>query len=165
MKSNHLIAQCSIAALVAGCVSPSQMLVGPQGDVRRCAANGWGYVGAPLAEHSVHNCVDDMQRLGYVPVEKAGAIGVLLSDSAPNSVTVAFISPDSPASKAGLLIGDRVIKVNGQQVLSQAAARAMMFGKVGESISLTIERNGAEKDFQIQRGAVIAPDQTSAPKS
>jgi S1-C subfamily serine protease len=165
MKSNHLIAQCSIAALVAGCVSPSQMLVGPQGDVRRCAANGWGYVGAPLAEHSVHNCVDDMQRLGYVPVEKAGAIGVLLSDSAPNSVTVAFISPDSPASKAGLLIGDRVIKVNGQQVLSQAAARAMMFGKVGESISLTIERNGGEKDFQIQRGAVIAPDQTSAPKS
>jgi C-terminal processing protease CtpA/Prc len=106
-----------------------------------------------------------MQRLGYVPVEKAGAIGVLLSDSAPNSVTVAFISPDSPASKAGLLIGDRVIKVNGQQVLSQAAARAMMFGKVGESISLTIERNGGEKDFQIQRGAVIAPDQTSAPKS
>jgi C-terminal processing protease CtpA/Prc len=41
----------------------------------------------------------------------------------------------------------------------------MMFGKVGESISLTIERNGGEKDFQIQRGAVIAPDQTSAPKS
>lgn len=140
--------------LLGGCASPSQMLVGPQGDIRRCAASGWGWAGAPLAKHSVNNCVADLQNVGYLLAEEAGAVGIQLSDASP--VTVTVVKPDSPANKAGILIGDQIVKIDGQQVLDRAAARTMMFGKAGTTVTFTMNRNGTEMVFQIVRAPRVA---------
>ncbi len=153
MKANRLLGCSIVASALCGCVSPSQMLVGPQGNTVRCAANGFGLVGAPLAEHSVGNCVTDYKNAGYLPSEEAGYIGIQFSNAAPDSATVSVVMPNSPAAVAGVLIGDQVTKVNGQPVLDRAAARTMMFGKAGQSVTLTVLRNGAELPFTLVRGA------------
>lgn len=145
MKTSSLLCSSSVAlVLVAGCVSPSQVLVGPQGDARRCAANGWGYVGAPLAEHSVHNCVADLRGLGYLPVEEVGTLGIQLSEADPRAAIVTVVGPNSPAAHAGIQPGDQIVKVNGLPVLDRAAARTMMFGKAGATVNLAIKRGGSE---------------------
>jgi hypothetical protein len=60
-----------IACALSACVSPSQWMVAPNGQKVRCASAGFGYIGAPLAEHMFHTCVADYQKIGYVPlVEK-----------------------------------------------------------------------------------------------
>jgi len=61
----------AIASALTGCVFPSQWMVAPNGQKVRCASAGFGYIGAPLAEHMFHTCVADYQKIGYVPlVEK-----------------------------------------------------------------------------------------------
>ncbi len=57
---------------------------------------------------------------------------------------------------AGLLVGDQIVKVNGQQVLDRAAARTMMFGKAGGSVTLTVKRNDAEMEFTMVRAPKVA---------
>lgn len=153
MRWSQLVYSCLMATLVAGCVSPSQMLVGPQGDVKRCAANGWGFVGAPLAEHSVHNCTDDLKGIGYVPIEEVGTLGIQLSQADPQMVTVSVVAANSPAGRAGISVGDQIVKINGQQVLDRAAANTMMFGKAGDSVTLTIRRGGSENVYQLLRAS------------
>jgi predicted metalloprotease with PDZ domain len=153
MKFSQILGCCVTAAVLAGCVSPSQMLVGPQGNTVRCSANGFGFVGAPLAEHSVTRCVADYKNSGYLPSEEAGNVGIQFSDATPNKATVSVVMPNSPARVAGILVGVQIIKVNGQQVLDRAAARTMMFGKAGGSVTLTILRNDAEMAFTLVRSA------------
>jgi C-terminal processing protease CtpA/Prc len=56
---------------------------------------------------------------------------------------------------AGIVVEDHLIKVNGQPVLDRAAARTMMFGKVGDVVTLTVTRAGTEFVFQIVRGTWV----------
>lgn len=44
-------------------------------------------------------------------------IGVLLAPDSQSGVRIAGVTPDSPAAKAGLQAGDRIVSVNGVQVL------------------------------------------------
>jgi hypothetical protein len=53
---------------LSGCVAPSQWMRGPNGDLKRCAASGFGILGAPLAEHSVHVCTEEYEKVGYKQV-------------------------------------------------------------------------------------------------
>jgi len=59
-----------LLALLGGCVSPSQMMVSNDGRMARCAASGWGYIGAPLAYHTVSTCVSDYESIGYRKMKK-----------------------------------------------------------------------------------------------
>ena len=66
-----VIIAIAITSALTGCVSPSQWMVAPNDQKVRCASAGFGYIGAPLAEHMFHTCVADYQKIGYVPlVEK-----------------------------------------------------------------------------------------------
>lgn len=61
---------CGMGLLIAGCVAPSQWLQRPgTPDVVRRRAADWGFIGAPLAEHIQNVCIEDYEKLGYVPVD------------------------------------------------------------------------------------------------
>jgi hypothetical protein len=60
---------CAFGVVLTGCVAPSQWLQRPDGQMVRCSAAGWGWIGAPLAEHSFNVCVEDYKKVGYVPVD------------------------------------------------------------------------------------------------
>jgi len=67
---------------------------------------------------------------------------------------VRVISPidDSPASRAGILAGDIIVRLDDQSVkgLSLNEAVAIMRGKPGSSITLTVLREGEEKPLMIE---------------
>jgi S1-C subfamily serine protease len=135
--------------LITGCVSPSQMLVGPQNTMVHCSAVGFGIIGAPVAHHSFSNCVDDFKSAGYLPIEEAGVVGVHVD---PALVIVTVVA-STPASTAGILTGDKLIQVNGQPVTDQITALKLMFGKVGETVTLTVHRNDKDIPFTMVRAA------------
>ena len=89
-----------------------------------------------------------------------GGLGVVVSLKDGN-LTIVTPMEDSPGFKAGLLPGDRIVKINGLQAdkmeLNEAVQK--LRGNVGEKVSLTIFRPTSKeiKDFVIER-AVIKVD-------
>ncbi|MBN2342614.1 MAG: S41 family peptidase [Deltaproteobacteria bacterium] len=68
-----------------------------------------------------------------------------------NRLTVISPIPDSPAVKAGILPGDRIIKIDGLSTDSMDLMEAVqrMRGKEGTDVTITIEREGEEKPFEV----------------
>lgn len=92
--------------------------------------------------------------------ETAGEFGGLGIEITVQNEVLTIISPieDTPAWKAGIKAGDKIVKINGELTkgmnLVEAAKR--MKGKTGSPVKLTIQREGLEKpqDFVIVRGTV-----------
>ncbi len=87
-----------------------------------------------------------------------GGIGVELSlrNGAP---TVVRILQDNPAEKAGLAIGDVLVKVNGENTDGKSLNDTVtkIRGESGTTVKLTISRGGEEKDYTITRQQVNNP--------
>jgi photosystem II stability/assembly factor-like uncharacterized protein len=67
------------------------------------------------------------------------------------------ITEDGPSAKAGLESGDIVVKADGQAILSYDALIEMLRAKpAGETIPVTVVRNGELKDFEIE--LVLRPE-------
>jgi len=65
---------------------------------------------------------------------------------------IAELRPNSPGSKAGLMIGDIVISVNGRQThaLKLQEVNSFFRGEEGRNIKLVIDRNGVIMTFHFQ---------------
>lgn len=61
--------------------------------------------------------------------------------------------PDNPAREAGILAGDILYKVNGEEVyaLSTDEIAKKVRGEAGTEVEVTIVRNGEEKTFKLKR--------------
>jgi len=83
----------------------------------------------------------------------AKGIGVYVSGT-EDSFTVSYVMPGSPAEKAGVLAGDKVIAVGGVSVaeVGYNAAVNMVAGQNGTPVTLKIVRDGAEMDITVIRG-------------
>lgn len=57
---------------LSACVSQSAVLVNPQGQIVSCKNFGWGWIGAPVAMASQHDCVKKAKAAGYS--DAAGSI-------------------------------------------------------------------------------------------
>ena len=66
------------------------------------------------------------------------------------------VSPGSSAQEAGILPGDILVKVNGQSIagMDSDQVAAMVRGEEGTSLTVTVLRDGAEKDFTLQRKTI-----------
>ncbi len=59
------------------------------------------------------------------------------------------ISPDSPASQAGIQPGDQVLGFNGKTVMDVEDFRAKIQANLGKEVTITINRNGSELDISL----------------
>ena len=90
----------------------------------------------PTLGVSLYNVEDEMT---------ASQLGV---DS--TGVYIVQIVDGGAADNAGLRSGDRIISVDGSEVSSASDVRAALNKhKIGESISITVERNGQTQDFDV----------------
>lgn len=80
-------------------------------------------------------------------------IGISVSD-ADGVVTVEAVAAGSGAEAAGLEVGDVITAINGDEVTSGRALAATVSGlAVGDTVTLTVERDGESQDIEVTLGA------------
>jgi regulator of sigma E protease len=67
----------------------------------------------------------------------------------PPAIAIDDVKPGSPAMEAGLLSGDTILQVNGEQVDSSGVLVNTVYENAGEPVELLISRNGQEMTLTI----------------
>lgn len=85
-------------------------------------------------------------------------IGVTVSLT-NNQCVIIDIFEDSPADKAGLKVGDVIIKVGKRKISEENLDQVSEFiqGKSGTKVSITVLRNNEEKTVKVSRGVIEIP--------
>ena len=68
-------------------------------------------------------------------------------------IRVLRVLPDNPAVRAGIMIGDIIYKVNGEEVYTWTSSEIanVMRGEAGTDVTVTMVRDGKEIDFKMKR--------------
>lgn len=112
-----------------------------------------------LDPHTVYIPAKDMQRVNEEMIGNFGGIGVQFYKYL-DTVTVVKVVPGGPAEKAGLLDGDRIVRVNDSLVagkkMNTDAIMKMMRGEIGTEVLLTIRRHGVDQPIlkKVVRGSI-----------
>jgi carboxyl-terminal processing protease len=112
-------------------------------------------------EHSSYLDPEMLERFNAV-LEGAEYEGIgAWVDLTKDYLTIVSPMPDSPAEKAGLRPGDKVIAINGEDMTGKDAAyaRQLVLGPEGSTVRLTILRQGVEEPFdvEVKRAAIVTP--------
>lgn len=97
-------------------------------------------------------------------VEKEGEFGGLGITIGIRDHLITIIAPfeDTPASKAGLKPGDKIIKINGESTegMSLDEAASKLRGEVGTQVTITIKREGVEEplEYTLTRALIKLPN-------
>jgi len=82
-------------------------------------------------------------------------------DTGGDYLTIITPMPDSPAEKAGLIPGDQIIAIDGEDMtgIDPELARQKVLGPKGSTLTLTILRKGEEEPFDVtlKRGSIVVP--------
>lgn len=104
-----------------------------------------------LDPHSSYLTADDFQDM---QVQTKGEFGGLGIEVTMENGFVKVVSPidDTPAFKAGILAGDFITHLDNESVMGLTLSEAVdkMRGKVGEPITITVVREGAEEPMDIE---------------
>lgn len=75
-----------------------------------------------------------------------------------DTVNIVYVIPDGPSDKAGLQIGDKIIKVNDSSLVgentSNARIRQFIRGERGSVAAILINRNGKPLTVEVKRGSI-----------
>ena len=120
-----------------------------------------GMVGS-LDPHSEFLDPDDYQELQDDTQGQFGGLGLVVSMK-DGYVTVVSPMDDSPGFSAGIMSGDRIVKVNGESVAKLPLgdrledAVKMLRGDPDTKVTLTVERpsNGSSKDYTLKRAIIV----------
>jgi regulator of sigma E protease len=81
--------------------------------------------------------------------ETAGTLD-FIPDYGGLPIVVREVTPNSPASEAGLQVGDRILAINGNKVKSAEQVTQYINEHKGEPLTITIEQNGRTRDVTTQ---------------
>lgn len=118
-----------------------------------------GMVGS-LDPHSEFMDADSYQQLQDDTEGQFGGLGLVVALK-NKFITVIAPMDESPGFRAGILSGDRIVKIDGKDIgqLSLPDAVKQLRGKPGTQVSLTVQRpsSGATKEYKLTR-AIISMD-------
>ena len=112
-----------------------------------------------LDPHTIYIPAKDMQRANEGIIGNFGGVGVQFYKYL-DTVTVVKVVPGGPSEKAGILDGDRIIRVGDSVVAgvnkNTDQIMAMMRGEFGSKVDLTIVRRGEPKPIKktVTRGSI-----------
>jgi serine protease Do len=108
----------------------------------------------------------DRGEIGIIMQDITPTLSAALSLSRPRGVIIADVADDSPASAAGLKIGDVLLSVDGVRVSSVSQFRSYSYSrKAGETLQIDYQRDGGPHHAEIvtrPRHAVFDPLQMLA---
>lgn len=110
-----------------------------------------------LDPHSVYISKDEMEEMNE-PLE-GGFYGIGIQFSIlRDTLMVVSVVPGGPSEKVGLLAGDRIVTVDGENIagvkLNNSAVRKKLKGEKGTLVKIGVLRNGEEMDFNIVRDKI-----------
>ncbi len=115
-----------------------------------------GMVGS-LDPHSEFMDVDSYQQLQDDTEGQFGGLGLVVA-LRNKFITVVAPMDESPGFRAGILSGDRIVKIDGKDVgqLSLPDAVKQLRGKPGTQVTLTIQRpaSGLNKEYKLTRAII-----------
>lgn len=84
-----------------------------------------------------------------------GGVGLSLQKQDAKLVIIS-VQPGSPADKAGLMIGDEIVAVDGKSVIGYTTQEAAMLlrGEVGTEVAVTFLRDGVEQTVTLKRAII-----------
>jgi carboxyl-terminal processing protease len=111
-----------------------------------------------LDPYTVYYPESDVDEFTFMTTGKYGGIGSQIRSSG-DYVVITEIYKGFPADLAGLKVGDQLKKVDGTSLkgFSSEKVSEKLKGNQGTEISLTIERNGKDTDYQLKREKIIVP--------
>ncbi|MDD5656894.1 MAG: S41 family peptidase [Elusimicrobia bacterium] len=77
-------------------------------------------------------------------------VGMILKDDGRIDIVI----PRSPAEKAGLKAGDKIVAVDGQPVSNRQQIQKKTLGQAGTSVRLTVTRDGRRMEFAAVRAEI-----------
>lgn len=120
---------------------------------------------AALDPHSVYLPPVDLKEANEDLAGNFQGIGVefnIFNDT----VNVVYVIPNGPSDKAGLLIGDKIIKVNGTSLVGKTtnidSIKKYIRGESGSKAELQIVRDNDFKNITVTRGTIPVPSVDAA---
>jgi len=118
-----------------------------------------------LDPHSVYIPATDLSEKNEDLVGNFQGIGVEFNIF-EDTVHVLYVVPEGPSDKAGVKVGDRIIKVNDSNIVSKTLPsddiRKMIRGKAGTQVKLSIVRNNTTQYIYVKRGTIPLPSLDAA---
>ncbi|HZP96814.1 MAG TPA: S41 family peptidase [Candidatus Limnocylindria bacterium] len=102
----------------------------------------------------------DRARTFNRPPAPVSGIGVTINQPDPNSpIEVIDVIAGTPAEKAGVRKGDKIMKVNGEDVsrLTTSEVADRVRGPAGTSVTIAFDRNGSPVELTITRAQFTTP--------
>ena len=116
-----------------------------------------GYVAALGDEYTEYIPASEMESYTEAITGSFYGIGIsMIADEESGRVVVYYPIPDTPAEKAGIKAGDKIIKVDGKEYTNKELSSISKYirGKEGTKVNLVIERDGNELTFDIERAKI-----------
>ena len=90
-------------------------------------------------------------------------IGITVEQDESGYMVINEVKPDSPAEQAGLLVGQQIVSVNGQSIITLGYEKSFdeLLGDVGTNLTLTIRTDGTDKDVVLTRAEIKIASVTS----
>jgi carboxyl-terminal processing protease len=111
-----------------------------------------------LDPYTVYYPESEIDEFTFMTTGKYGGIGSLVRSSG-DYVVISEVYKKFPADMAGIKAGDILKKVDGTSLkgFSTDKVSEKLKGNPGTDITLTIERNGKEKDYPLKREKIVIP--------
>ncbi len=107
--------------------------------------------------YTVYYAEDDIEDYMTMTTGKYNGIGIVTGNR-NGRITIMLIDEGTPAEKAGLKIGDEIVKVDGVDLKSKKGIDPgkLIKGQTGTSVKLTVKRYGTDKleDISVTRDVV-----------
>jgi S1-C subfamily serine protease len=139
-------------------------LVNVDGRVLGVNTNGLGRgraVAIPIS--TVNRTIDELLQKGHIarpylgiamqPVALSEALRGKLKTPASGGLMVLHVEPSGPAEKAGIVLGDVIVELQGKPALDTDNIRDLLASaKIGETIKATVLRGGSPADVSLTLG-------------
>jgi len=147
---------CALMLPACAPVQTAQLFVGPGGGTSTCSkGSGWmlGLTGMAIDSNNYSNCCSTLWAAGFLEIERAGAVGLILRDDPEcGHPTVVRVVESSPAGAAGVAPGDVIVTVGDREVGTVASAQRLLFGIAWTSVTVRFLRDASDTTITLTRG-------------
>ena len=110
--------------------------------------------------YSIYMDEDDTENFTQTVNGQYEGVGVSVSKD-DNSIEILAIFKDSPADKAGLKPGDKIIKVNNKDASGMELDDVVKLIKNKKKVNIIVKRDNKEKEITLKQNTVVIPSVSS----